>query len=54
LLNKQQILLKNKHLTISLIQWNRELEIKTDATAREEALLQKIEEKGEIITPSWK
>ena len=43
LLDKQQSLLKSKHPTISLIKWDRELEIRADDTAQEEALLQKIE-----------
>ena len=55
LLDKQQKLLTSKHPNISLVKWNRELEIRTDKATQEEALLQKKDEKEPIlpVTGSW-
>ena len=55
LLDKQQKLLTSKHPNISLVKWNRELEIGTDKATQEEALLQKKDEKEPIlpVTGSW-
>ena len=55
LLDKQQTLLTSKHPNISLIKWNRELEILTNRETQEEALLQERDEKEPILPEigSW-
>ena len=55
LLDKQQSLLKSRHSNISIIKWDKEIEIRADDTVQDEAQLQKIEEQGAIIpvTESW-
>ena len=46
LLDKQQSLLKSRHSNISIIKWDKEIEIRADDTVQDEAQQQKIEEKG--------